>query len=244
MSELRPLRRQALFERVVASLEEYIATNELTEGDKLPSERELATALGVGRSSIREAVATLRANGMVEARHGEGLFLRRTAPEPIRVAVTDGRQTSVDLPYIWETRQALESQCARIAASRATTADLAELVAALELMADEIERGLPGLDGDRRFHLGVAHASHNPVLISLLEGVREALDRTSSTSLGRSGQPARSLADHRVILAAIRSHEPADAGNAMLAHLVGTTDPVLDHHPATNQSAAAEDGVA
>jgi GntR family transcriptional repressor for pyruvate dehydrogenase complex len=70
------------------------------------------------------------------------------------------------------------------------------------------------------------------------------LDRTSSTSLGRSGQPARSLADHRVILAAIRSHEPADAGNAMLAHLVGTTDPVLDHHPATNQSAAAEDGVA
>jgi GntR family transcriptional repressor for pyruvate dehydrogenase complex len=228
MAELRPLRRQALFERVVASLEEYIGANDLAAGDKLPSERELATALGVGRSSIREAVATLRANGMVEARHGEGLFLRRTTPEPIRVAITDGRETSVDLPYIWETRQAVETQCARIAASRATAADLAALDAALELMADEIERGLPGLDGDRRFHLGVAHASHNPVLISLLEGVREALNRTSSKSLGQPGQPARSLADHRVILAAIRSHEPADAGNAMLAHLVATTDPILE----------------
>ena len=233
---LGPLPRQALFERVVAALQEHIVAQRLAPGARLPSERELAAALRVGRSSVREAVATLRANGMVEARHGEGLFLRRTSPEPIRVALTDSRETSLELPYIWETRQALESQCARIAASRATAADLAELDAALDVMADEIARGLPGLDGDRRFHLGVARASHNPVLVSLLEGVREALDRTSAQSLGRPGQPERSLADHRGILAAIRAHEPADAGDAMLVHLVGTTDPVLE------QRAAARDG--
>ena len=225
---LRPLRRQALFERVVAAVLEFVESNRLEPGDKLPSERELAAALGVGRSSVREAVATLRANGMVEARHGEGLYLRRTTPAPVRVAIADSHETSLELPYIWETRQALESQCARIAASRATPDDLAELDTALEVMADEIARGLPGIEGDRRFHLGVARASHNPVLAGLLEGVREALDRTSSKSLGRPGQPARSLADHRLILAAIRAHEPADAGDAMLVHLVGTTDPVLE----------------
>jgi GntR family transcriptional regulator, transcriptional repressor for pyruvate dehydrogenase complex len=225
---MRPLRRQGLFERVVGSVREYIAANGLVEGDRLPSERELAAALGVGRSSVREAIATLRANGMVEARHGEGLFLRRIEPEPVRVLVGDTRETSLALPYIWETRQALETQCARVAAARATGADLAELEAALDLMADEIADGLPGHAGDRRFHLGVARASHNPVLVGLLDGIRDALDRTSATSLGRPGQPARSLQDHRVILAAIRAHEPTDAGNAMLAHLVGTTEPVLE----------------
>jgi GntR family transcriptional repressor for pyruvate dehydrogenase complex len=74
----------------------------------------------------------------------------------------------------------------------------------------------------------VAGASHNPILVGLLDGVREALDHTSSKSLGRPDQPARSLADHREILRAIRSHEPTDAGNTMLAHLVGTTDPMLE----------------
>jgi len=226
--QLRPLRRQAMFERVVASLREYIAANGIQPGDRLPSERELAAALEVGRSSIREAVATLRSNGMVEARHGEGLFLLRLSPEPIRVAVADSHETSLDLPYIWETRQALETQCARLAASRATEGDLAELDAALTLMAAEIGRGLPGLEGDRLFHLGVARASHNPILVGLLDGVRDALDRTSSKSLGRPDQPARSLADHRAILHAIRAHEPTDAGNTMLAHLVGTTDPMLE----------------
>ena len=74
----------------------------------------------------------------------------------------------------------------------------------------------------------MARASHNPILVGLLDGVRDALDRTSSKSLGRSDQPARSLADHREILRAIRAHEPTDAGNTMLAHLVGTTDPMLE----------------
>ncbi|GAA4832060.1 FadR/GntR family transcriptional regulator [Actinomycetospora corticicola] len=228
-SSLRPLRRQVLFERIVAALQEYVVDNGLRVGDRLPSERELAAALQVGRSSVREAIATLRAGGMVEVRHGDGLFLRRMSLDAPRHGLDGTGDTSLDLPYIWETRQGLESQCARIAASRATPEDLEELAASLDLMADEIAQGLPGLDGDRRFHRGVARASHNPLLINLLEEVRDALDRTSAKSLTRPGQPARSLEDHRRILAAIRSHEPADAGDAMLAHLVGTTDPVLEH---------------
>src|ERR1700753_2133067 len=153
--ELRPLRRRGRFGGGVSSRREYIDANGIQPGDRLPSERELASALAVGRSSIREAVATLRANGMVEARHGEGLFLRRRSPEPVRVAVADSHETSLDLPYIWETRQALETRCPGPAASRASAEDLAELDAALDLMAAEIDRGLPGLEGDRRFHLGV-----------------------------------------------------------------------------------------
>jgi GntR family transcriptional repressor for pyruvate dehydrogenase complex len=75
--------------------------------------------------------------------------------------------------------------------------------------------------------MGVAAASHNPVLIQLLSGLRESLDRTSETSLTRPGQPARSLCDHRAILAAIRAGQPAEAADEMLRHLVTTTDTLI-----------------
>ncbi|MEV0056350.1 FCD domain-containing protein [Saccharopolyspora shandongensis] len=98
---------------------------------------------------------------------------------------------------------------------------------ALRVMESEIDRGLPGFEGDRLFHLGVAKASHNPVLLQLMEGIGEALDRTSSRSLSTPSQPASSLRDHREILSAIRAHEPTDAADAMLSHLVRTTDALL-----------------
>lgn len=94
-------------------------------------------------------------------------------------------------------------------------------------MRAEVEKGLPGLEGDRRFHLGVAVAAHNPLLLRLLKGLRVALDRTSETSLTRPGQPARSLEEHRGVVEAIRAGDAADAANKMLAHLVGTTDELV-----------------
>jgi GntR family transcriptional repressor for pyruvate dehydrogenase complex len=125
----------------------------------------------------------------------------------------------------------LETQCARLAASRATPEDLAEIDEALVVMAAEIKDGKPGLEGDRRFHLGVANASHNPILIQLLTGIRGSLDRTSETSLTRSGQPKKSLRDHHTILTAIRAGQPTKAADQMLRHLVGTTDSLLKAAP-------------
>ena len=216
----------------MAALDQFVDANGLTSGDKLLSERELAQHLGVSRSSVREALAALRSRGVVESRHGEGVFLLRGAvgPAPPPGLAVRRDQISVDLPYIWETRQALESQCARVAASRAGEEDLRFLDEALAVMGREIEQGLPGHRGDRMFHLGVARASHNPILIDLVESIAESLDRTSAQSLCRPGQPRRSLSDHVEILAAIRSHEPGDAGDAMLFHLIRTTDPMLEAH--------------
>lgn len=218
--------RQSLSTRVVDAVEAYIASNEMAAGDKLLSERELAEALGVSRSLLREALSTLRGRGRLTAVHGKGVYVAEpSAPVslPFDTALAD-----LNLPFIWETRQALETQCARMAALRATAADLDELDAALDLMAAEVEAGLSGLDGDRRFHQAVAVASHNPILTSLMDSIREVLDRTSSRSLLRPGQPARSLAEHRRIAAAIRTHEAADAADSMLRHLIHTTDHLHD----------------
>lgn len=230
MPQLRPVDRKPLYEQVSDRLREFVDVNNLQPGDRLMTERELAQQLSVGRSSIREAITAMRIQGMVEVRHGDGIYLLRRPEDLISSLATELVETHIDHPYIWETRQALETQCARLAATRATVGDLRKLRRSLKTMEAEIADGAPGLDGDRQFHLGVAQASHNPILIKLLTGIRESLDRTSETSLTRAGQPAKSLAQHQGIFDAIRAGEPTKAADAMLAHLVGTTD-TLVHLP-------------
>jgi GntR family transcriptional repressor for pyruvate dehydrogenase complex len=226
-AQMRPVQRKPLYEQVSDRLSEFIDVNKLQPGDRLMTERDLAQQLSVGRSSIREAITALRARGIVEVRHGEGIYLLRRPEDLISSLATELVETHIDHPYIWETRQALETQCARLPATRSTEEDLTELDAALELMEAEIDAGEPGLAGDRRFHLGVARASHNPILIQLLTGIRESLDRTPETSLTRPDQPATSLRDHQSILTAIRAGQPTEAADEMLRHLGSTIDALV-----------------
>ncbi|MGD9990403.1 FadR/GntR family transcriptional regulator [Pseudonocardia sp.] len=227
IAPIRPVHRRPLYEQVSDRLREFIDVNQLQPGDRLMTERDLARQLSVGRSSIREAITALRARGEVEVRHGDGIYLVRRPEDLIPSLAAELVETHIDHPAIWETRQALETQCARLAAHRATEADLTNLATALDDMQREIDAGEAGLVGDRRFHIGVATASHNPILINLLDSMRQALDRTSATSLTRSGQPATSLADHRRIHDAIRSGDAPAAADAMLSHLVSTTDSLV-----------------
>jgi GntR family transcriptional repressor for pyruvate dehydrogenase complex len=239
MPQMRPVDRKPLYEQVSDRLREFVNVNNLQPGDRLMTERELAQQLSVGRSSIREAITAMRIQGMVEVRHGDGIYLLRRPEDLISSLAAELVETHIDHPYIWETRQALETQCARLAATRATAGDLRKLERSLKTMKAEIADGEPGLVGDREFHLGVAQASHNPILIRLLTGIRESLDRTSETSLTRSGQPPQSLAQHQVIFDAIRARQSTEAADAMLQHLVGTTDTLLKVPPVTAPKPAA-----
>ncbi|GEL22350.1 GntR family transcriptional regulator [Pseudonocardia sulfidoxydans NBRC 16205] len=227
IAPIRPVERRPLYEQVSDRLREFIDVNQLQPGDRLMTERDLARQLSVGRSSIREAITALRARGEVEVRHGDGIYLVRRPDDLVPSLVAQLVDTRTDHPAIWETRQALETQCARLAAHRATETDLENLAASLDDMQREIDAGEAGLVGDRRFHVGVATASHNPILIGLLDSMSQALDRTSATSLTRSGQPAASLADHRRIVDAIRAGDGPSAADAMLTHLVGTTEALV-----------------
>lgn len=228
LAPMRPVDRKPLYEQVSDRLREFIDVHQLQPGDRLMSERELAQQLNVGRSSVREAITALRARGMVEVRHGDGIYLLERSDDLLDSLAAELVQTHLDHPAIWETRQALETQCARLAAIRATDDDIAELQGAMVQMQAEIENGDAGLGGDRRFHAGVARASHNPILIRLLESMHKALDRTSETSLTRAGQPAKSLRDHRAIIDAIEARKPAEAAEEMLRHLVTTTDALIE----------------
>lgn len=109
MAGMRQVDRRPLYEQVSERLREFIDTSGMQPGDKLSNVRDLAAQLQVGRSSVREAINALRAQGIVDVRHGDGIYLQQRPEDVISSLATELVETHVDHPYIWETRQALEN---------------------------------------------------------------------------------------------------------------------------------------
>ncbi len=201
------------------TLREFVLTEALVPGDRLPAERELARRLGISRTSLRQALTVLRVEGLIEVRRGDGIYLLRDPRDVIPPIAAELGAANPELPALGEVRNALEALAARNAALRRTDRDLGEMVGAQRLMEREIAEGKAGLDGDSAFHASVRRASHNEVLDRLLLLIAEGAKRIADASLSRPGQPERSLAAHRLILDAIIAHEPEEAHRRMYDHL-------------------------
>jgi GntR family transcriptional repressor for pyruvate dehydrogenase complex len=225
-SPLRPIRRSALYETVVDRLREFIDVHQLRPGDKLMPERELAEQLGVSRTSVRQALTALRVLGMVDVRPGDGVYVTSTEDIVPSLAL-EVLASQADHPMIWEVREAVETQAARLAARRRTQDELDRMAAALEAMAESVEASGEGVLGDRHFHQAILEASHNPMLQSLFAQLADAIDKTSQGSLGLKGQPPISLAAHKAIYEAIASGDVQGAGDSMREHLTASANTVL-----------------
>jgi len=191
-------------------------------GTRFPPERELAGQLGVSRTSIRQAIAVLEAQGFVEVRHGGGMFLRRSVDfgESLHKLLERRRR----LPDVLEAREALEVKLAELAATRRRKEDLIAMHAALRKMEAEVEAGGIGTDGDAAFHHAIAVASRNPVLVRLIDELAEAIKESRIESLSEPGRPPRSLQAHRRILDGIEGLSPVKAVRAMRRHLREVAD--------------------
>jgi GntR family transcriptional repressor for pyruvate dehydrogenase complex len=119
---------------------------------------------------------------------------------------------------IWEVREGIEVQAARLAAKRRSDGDLEAMNEALEAMSRSIQDGGEGIDGDRLFHRAVVAAAGNELLSQLVDELMEAVDRTSEASLTLPGRAPRSLIAHREILAAIEAGDEEAAATAMRKH--------------------------
>jgi GntR family transcriptional regulator, transcriptional repressor for pyruvate dehydrogenase complex len=207
------------YEAVRLRVRDYMRTAGLSPGDRLPPERQLAHDLGVSRNTLREALMTLRIEGLIDVQHGSGAYLLRTVDDvvpPINSALRIGDPL---LPAVGEVRNGLEALAARLAAIRRNDRDLEEMVAANRQMRDEIVAGETGVTADRRFHSAVVAAARNAVLADLSGAVSESAARIAAASLAREGQPPRSLAAHRLIFEAIAAREPGRAAETMYEHL-------------------------
>ena len=217
--ELEPIQRSSVYEQVLERLRDFIDTQQLKPGDRLMSEREIAEQLGVSRTSVRQALTALKVLGLVESRQGDGVYLLRPPNSVISTLASELVSSEDDHPLIWEVREAIEVQAARLAARRRTADDLAEMHAALDEMDSSIAEGGDGIEGDRRFHRAISAAAHNPFLQELIEQLAPMMDRTSAASLTTAGRPARSLQAHREILEAITARDEGIALERMRQHV-------------------------
>lgn len=201
----------------MARIREHVESEGLQAGDRLPPERELADRLQVSRASIKQAVVVLEVQGLVESRHGGGVYLRTSTlnPEPV-AALVDRRRR---LPDVLDAREAIETKLAELAALRRTDDDLTAIDAALEIMRAEIDGGELGEDGDRQFHAAVTAAAHSGLLADFMQGIREGIAESRHESLQQPDRPPKSLSQHHRIAQAIRAQDAAAAAAAMKEHL-------------------------
>ncbi|HEY2698947.1 MAG TPA: FadR/GntR family transcriptional regulator [Pseudonocardiaceae bacterium] len=214
---LRPLVKQRLYEQVIDSLRDHVVETGLNAGDRLPPERELASRLGVSRTSVRQAIVALEVQGLVEVRHGGGVYLRKDRLEPVPLDALLARRSR--LPGVLEARDAMETKLAELAALRRTDAEMRAIDAALTAMRVAVDRGELGEEQDRKFHAAVTAAAHSAVLAEFMAEIAEPIAESRRESLTQPGRPVQSLRQHGAVAEAIRAGDAPGAATAMHAHV-------------------------
>jgi GntR family transcriptional regulator, transcriptional repressor for pyruvate dehydrogenase complex len=225
----QPVESKSLAEAVAEQLMAMIAKGRLKPGDRLPTEPELMTQFNVGRSSLREAVKSLVVAGLLETRRSSGTFVSDSYIDFLSQRLNwDMVLTVQDLRHIIEIRCALEEQAAALAATRATDEQkthLKRLVAAISDLQMGPEKAV---ENDIAFHVAIAEASGNPLLLNMLLSVRQVLHGYIHAGYTRRGYSSQVEADdvadmHRPIVAAIQAGDAILAKQAMHAHFQNTT---------------------
>jgi len=208
-------------QKVVDFIHGMIASGASRPGDQLPSERRLASQIGVSRPSVRAGLQALVAMGVVESRHGSGTYISEGAPllgsSQLHLLATLHGFSEHEL---FEVRRVLELDVAGLAAERAKADHLASISEEVMEMFAARDNPVTFLVHDIRFHRAVAHASGNPVLAALVDMVAELFYQQRKDTVERWKGANEASEHHRRIYQAIRDHDRARARDEMNAHLV------------------------
>ena len=215
------VRTSRLYEQIVQQIEESILKGTLKTGDQLPAERDLAQRFGVSRTAVREAVKALREKGLVEAYSGRGTFItdgtsqavRQSLDLMVKIGQPEGSQ------YLAELRAILEPEIAALAAARVQESDMATMREAVAVMDRAGRDPEPYIEADLDFHLSLAEAAANPLILSLIDSIVGLLREQRMRIFKVEGGPERGQFHHKRILEAIEQRDPEKARDAMRAHL-------------------------
>jgi len=221
LASLRPVSRATLSEQIAKELAAKISSGEWKPGQRLPSEGDLCRALGVGRSSLREALTSLAFIGLIRARAGEGSFVAEqpsayfTSPWLTGGVLT----TEKELHEFAEARIVLEGELAALCATRITESEVEEMERIVEQMKKSVGDRDRFRELDLAFHLAIGTAAKNSVLNDLIKSVRDRMmDLITKSLLLREGME-QAVKQHAKILEAFRSGSPAKAREAVRLHL-------------------------
>jgi GntR family transcriptional repressor for pyruvate dehydrogenase complex len=215
----RPLR---LSEEVSGELQRRIARGELKPGDRLPTEKALGEAFGVSRAVVREAIARLKADGLIETRQGSGAFVVE-APKTINLRFWQGAGPELgELRDIFELRAMVEGAVAELAAQRRDRDDLRAMTGHLQAMDDAMKNGGDGTEADDNFHIAMAKATRNAYVGRLVEFLgRHFSDSRKLAWQGTSHQlaiPREAQREHRTLFEAISRGDGEASRRCALDH--------------------------
>lgn len=210
---------------LVARLTEEITSGRFKPNEKLPTEQEMIATFGVSRTVVREAIAALRAEGLVESRQGAGVFVAGDmSRRPFRID-PDGLQSIQGVIDVMELRMAVEIEAAGLAAERRTAKDLAHIEASLAGFEDAIAAGDEGVEPDYQFHLAISQATGNAYFSAFLEFLGRRIIPRRSIHVDPNNDPlhkaylTKVLSEHRAICKAIERQDATAARRTMRKHL-------------------------
>ena len=226
----RPVERKKLSETVEEELERMIRQGEVAEGDALPSERELMAAFGVGRPSIRDALAALARKGLVKISSGERTRVTRPSADTI-IAELSGMSKDFlaqpnGLKYFDQLRRFFESSLVRHAAASATPSQIKELEEALELNGKSIENDSQFRRTDIYFHRVIASIPGNPIFLAVHQALMDWLIDSRPDRINTAELNKKSYDDHVAIFECIKNGDVEGADAQLSAHI----DYVFDNY--------------
>ena len=205
---------------VARRLMDLFTSGRIDPGTRLPPERQLATALGVGRSAVREALAALEIIGIVDVRPGSGTYLRGRAsellPQTLRWGLLIGQKSTAEL---LELRSGLEIYVARLAAGRAGASELEAIAAPLDRMRADVGNLRAFARADLEFHSALGAAAGNETLVDLLHVVRALLQVYADRAVHDEEAARVAIEEHDAVYRAVVSGDEDGAASAMAVHM-------------------------
>lgn len=212
-------KRTRLYEEVVRQITSKIEDGILRPGERLPTERELVSQLGVSRTSVREALRALELMGMIESKVKEGTFVKRIGLDGALLRYSNsGEVDETCILEMYAVRLQLETLSIRLAAQNRSEEQLEKMRRAVESIRDEIETGERGQSGDGRFHMAIAEASGNCVLLRILSMCADMV--SSSITASNLHANVNVLVDeHLEMYEAVKNRDEKKAERLMRCHI-------------------------
>lgn len=210
-----PLKKGSVVVQIIDRIKRALLNGEISPGDFLPSETELTRSLGVGKSSVREAVKMLQAMGIVEVRQGQGTMIREIPGNDYLDSMAFHLLLTRRLPQdVLDLRLMFEPAYTVMAMHRATDEDVGHIGAAVERLERAVRRGTQQAEDDLAFHQAILDATHNPLVVRIGETLMQLYESSIGTSMKLI--PDIALADHRAIYEAFRAKDEAAVREAIV----------------------------
>lgn len=214
------MEKKNLSERSAQRLYQMIVVEkQLKPEEKLPNEIELSQTMGVSRTTLREAIRTLAAQGVLEIRRGKGTFVCAKVGEIDDFGFSDLDNMRGQLRDLFELRRIFEPSVAKLACRRASEGEMAEILRCGQGVADCIAQGIDRTQADRDFHAAIVRATHNDFLMRLLPMINQAVSTAIITGNHQEQLAEDTDRDHALLMEFLQLRDEVGAEHAMAIHM-------------------------